>query len=120
MNEIIAGPTNENNKIQLLCFIRDSLTPITYTNNLGEVTKVIPTPSDDLPDWAIDLVSLEDMDKLDNGTLGFKIAEFLKDFNMSDAEILLRAQVVYAATKQIFLAQYNQKYHKFYGKIFSI
>lgn len=115
MKEIIAGPSNSTGEIQILCLIRDGIEPRTYLNNQNEVVKVISTSSDTLPEWALDLVSLDDIDKLDNGSIAFKITGFKLDINLSHADILARIREVYNAAKITFILEYEQKYHQFYG-----
>lgn len=105
-NEITIGERRGSN-VQAL-FLFPVATPATYGSTS---TKVVPTPSAGLPEWASPVFSQAEKNNLDSGDAAFQIVNIGIE-GISSAEILVRLRAIYVARKAVAAALYLVRYER--------
>lgn len=105
-NEITSGPGDGKGNYPLL-FIFPIATPIEWN---GTAANVIPTPSANLPIWAVDIVTQTEKDSLDAGTSMFYVYSPFRTDGLTGPQMVAQAQALYAQVMTKALAKYENIY----------
>ncbi len=110
-NEITAGPGNARaNTYPLLMLFTIPIPAVWFETSM----QVVPTPSDGLPDWALNVLTQPELDALNAGNSLFYI-HTMHDEGLSNAQLQTRAQAKYADLQVTVLDDYDNRY-KFAGR----
>ena len=112
VNEIttlLARSSGNNN--HTVIFLYPIATPETYVSNAGTVN-FVPTPSENLPELAADILTAGEKTSLDAGESAFRVMSFNKAPGLTQAQLIIEVRRIYAA----FLAQFNLDYSNIYDK----
>lgn len=103
-NEITALDGDGANRFRLLL-----LFPIAAPVEVGG-SNVVQQPSAELPPLALAAIDGAEVTAIDDGTLGWRIIDFVKPPTLTNPQLIVEAQRIHAAQKLDHDAIYAQKY----------